>query len=70
VREIGADCEIPIQADEAQGGTCDETSSNPKKSAEDPDEKPYNDQVDRADVRSGNWKKHGLFGAAPNEAEQ
>ena len=70
VREIGADREIPIQADQAQGGASNETPTNPKESAENPDHKSDNHKVDWADVRPGNWKKHGLFGAAPNEAEQ
>ena len=70
MREIGADREIPVQTNEAQGGARNETSSNPKKSTENPNKKPYNDQIDRADVGPGNWKKHGLFGAASNEAEQ
>ena len=70
MRQIGTDREIPVQTDEAQGGARNEAPAHSKEPAKDSDEEPYNDQVDRADVGPGNWKKHGLFGATSDEAEQ
>ena len=70
VRQISADREISVQTDQAQRGAGNETPAYSKKSAENPDKETYNNKIDRADVRPGNWKKHGLFGAAPNEANQ
>src|SRR5260370_32669911 len=63
VRKIGADGEIPIQTDQTQGRTSDKAPAHSKKPAQDANEEPYDDQIDRTDVRPGYWKKHGLFRA-------
>src|SRR5215475_12282596 len=58
MRQIGADCEIPVQPGEAQGGHCDETPTDSEEAAKNTDKKTDRHQVDRADVRPGNRKKH------------
>ena len=58
VGEIGPDGEIPIQTDRAKSRTGNETPAHPEESAENPDEKANDREIDRADVRSGDWKKH------------
>jgi hypothetical protein len=70
VRKIGTDRKIPIQTNQAQSGTGDKTAAHSEKSAEDPNKEAYDDQIDRTDVRPGNWKEHGLFGATTKEADQ
>src|SRR5262245_51738062 len=60
MRQIGADCEIPVQPGEAQDRPCDETPADSEEAAKNTDKKSGRRQVDRADVRSGNWKNHGF----------
>ena len=70
MRQIGAHCKIPIQTDQTQGGAGNEAPAHSEKSAQNADHEPNDDQIDRADVRPGNGKKHGLFGATANETQQ
>ena len=58
VGEVGADREIPIQSDGAQGRPGNKTAADAEESTENPDHKSDNREIDRADVRAGNWKKH------------
>src|ERR1700736_5284551 len=64
VCQIGADGEAPIKTHCAQRRARDETAAHSKEAAEDADEKTDDDKINWADVRSGDWKKHGLFRAA------
>ena len=70
MRQVGAHCKIPIQTDQAQGGARNETPAHSEKSAHNADYEPNDDQIDRADVRAGNWEKHGLSGATANKTQQ
>ncbi len=70
MRQIGANCKIPIQTDQAQGGPGNEAPAHSEKSAHNADHEPDDDQIDRADVRAGNWEKHGLSGTTANETQQ
>jgi len=65
VREISADRKIPVQTDQAEGGARNEAAAHSKEPAKNPDEETYNDKIDRADVRPGNWKKHGYSERPP-----
>ena len=69
VRQIGADGEVPVKTYRAQRRARDKTAAHSKEAAEDADEKADDYEIDRTDVRSGNWKKHGLFRAAANEPQ-
>jgi hypothetical protein len=51
VRKVSTDGEIPIQTDETQGRTGDKAPAHSKKPAEDANEEPNDDQIDRTDVR-------------------
>ena len=70
MRQIGADCKIPIQTDQTEGGAGNEAPAHSEKSAHNADQEPDDNQIDRADVRAGNWEKHGLSGATANETQQ
>ena len=47
VGQIGPDGEIPIQPDRAQGRPRDKTSAHAKEAAQNADEKPDHDEIDR-----------------------
>src|SRR5437762_12158246 len=70
MREIGADCEIPIQTDSTQGWSGNETSTDSKESAEDADNKADDHEINRADMGVGNWEKHGLFRTPAKKPQQ
>src|SRR6266446_2655975 len=70
VGEIGADCEIPIQTDCAQSRPGNKTSTYSKKSAQNADYESDDDQINRADVRTRDRKKHSLFRAPTNQPQQ
>src|SRR4029077_4828836 len=70
VGEIGADREVPIQSDRAQSRPGNETAAYPKKAAENADYESDDDKINRADVRTGDWKKHSLFRAPTNQSQQ
>src|SRR2546423_15533049 len=52
VRQIGADCEIPVQTGEAQCRPRDETSTPSEESAKNADDKSGGRQIDGTDVRA------------------
>ena len=70
VGEIGADREVPIQSDRAQSRPGNETAAYPEKAAENADYESDDDQINRADVRTGDGKKHSLFRAPANQPQQ
>src|ERR1700720_3483102 len=70
VGEIGADREVPIQSDRAQSRPGNETAAYPEKAAENADYESDDDQINRADVRTGDGKKHNLFRATANQPQQ
>src|SRR6187200_417468 len=70
VRQVGSDRVVPIHSHQSQRWTCNETSTYAKKAAENPDYKPNNNQINRIDVRVGDWEKHELSPTAPHEPEQ
>ncbi len=56
--EIGADGEIPVQPDSAQGRTSDKTAADPEKPAKYPDQKSNRSEINWADLRVGDRKHH------------
>src|ERR1041385_9054950 len=70
VCQFSSNCVIPIHSHQAQGRTGNETSADTKKPAQNSYEKADNGQIDRADLRVGNWKKHTLSPPAAQKAEQ
>ena len=70
VRQVRANRVIPIHSHQAQRRAGDETSADAKKSTQDANDKADNHEIDRVDVRVGDWKKHELFPAASEEAKQ
>ena len=58
MREIGADGEIPVQPDSAQGRTGDETAADAEKPAKYADHKSDDSEIDWADLRVGDRKHH------------
>jgi hypothetical protein len=47
-----------------------ETSADTKESTQNSNDKADSSQINRVDVRVGDWKKHELFPASPQEAKQ
>ncbi len=70
MRQVRSNRVIPIHSHQAQGWAGNETSTDPKEPAQNSNDKADNDQINRVDVRVGDWKKHGLFPAAPQDAKQ
>src|SRR3954463_11263158 len=70
VRQVRSDCIIPIHSHQPQRWTCNETSADPKKAAQNPNYKANNDQIKGIDVSVGDRKKHDLSPTAPHEPEQ
>jgi hypothetical protein len=70
VGEIGANREVPIQSNRAQSRAGNETAAYPEKAAENADYESDDDQINRADVRTGDGKKHSLFRAPANAPQQ
>src|SRR5205085_6349945 len=70
VGQVGANREVPVQTDYAQRRAGDETTADPKKTAQNTDDKPDDDQINRADVRAGDGKKHILFRAVTDQPQQ
>src|SRR6266487_1608223 len=70
VRKIGADGEVPTQPDCAKGRAGNETSTNTEKAAQNPDDESNDHEINWADVRVGDRKKHNLFRAAANQPQQ
>src|SRR5437667_7057425 len=70
VGEIGADREVPIQSDCAQSRPGNETAAYPEKAAENANYESDDNQINRADVRTGDGKKHSLFRAPANQPQQ
>ena len=58
VREVRADSEIPVQSHDAQRRAGNETPADSEKAAQNPDHKPHDDEINRADVRAGDGKRH------------
>src|ERR1700732_1294489 len=59
VGEIGPDCEIPIEPDRPQGRAGEKAAAHAEKASEDADEEADDRQINRADVCTGDGKKHG-----------
>src|SRR6266446_10998294 len=70
VGQVGPDGEIPVKSHRAQGRAGDKAAAYSEESAENADEKPDDRQIDRADVRAGDGKKHGLFRAPAEKTQQ
>src|SRR5438094_10626399 len=70
VREISPDGNIPIQTDQSQRRPGDKTSAHAKKSTENANDKTDNDQINRANLRAGNRKKHESLRAAPQAHQE
>src|ERR1044071_3031016 len=70
MRQVSADRVIPVHPHQAQRRTRDETSAYTKKAAQNSNNKPDNDQVQRVNVRMRNWEKHDLSPTATQEPEQ
>jgi len=70
VGQISPDRIIPIQSDNTQRWTGYKASADAKEPPENPDDKPDYAEIDRADMRAGDWKKHILFLAAANQPQQ
>src|SRR5881227_4328016 len=70
MREVSSNRVIPIYSHQAQCGSGDETSADTKEPAQNSNNKSDNSQINRVDVRVGDWKKHELFPASPQEAKQ
>src|SRR5437868_8265226 len=58
VREIGANGEIPIEPDGAQSRPGNEAAAHAEKTAENSDDESGRGEINRADVRAGNWEMH------------
>jgi hypothetical protein len=50
VRQIRSNCIIPINSQQTQRRTGNETPANAKEAAQDPNKKPDDDQIERVDV--------------------
>src|SRR6266480_6995796 len=70
MREVSSNRVIPIYSHQAQCGSGDETSADTKEPAQNSNNKSHNSQINRVDVRIGDWKKHELFPASSQEAKQ
>src|SRR6266700_2567346 len=70
VRQVRPNRVIPIHSHQAQCGTGNETSADTKEPTQNSNDKADNSQINRVDGRVGNWKKHELFPASPQEAKQ
>src|ERR1043166_1024751 len=70
VSQVSADGKIPIPPNGAKGRTGNETPAHAEKAAEHADDKSDKDQIKRADVSAGNWKKHNLVRPTANESQQ
>ena len=70
VRKVRADGVIPIHSHQAECGTSNETSADTKEPTQNSNDKADNSQINRVDVRVGNWEKHRLFQAAAQKAKQ
>src|SRR4051812_41459260 len=70
VGEIRSDGKIPIKTNRLQRRARDEAPAYAEKSTEDSNNKPDHRQVDRADVRIGDWEKHRLLRTAAAEESQ
>jgi osmotically-inducible protein OsmY len=70
VREVSSDCKIPIEADCTQRRTGNEAASDPKKTAHNADDESTDSEIDRADVRARNRKKHALLRATADQPQQ
>ena len=58
VREVGPDREIPMHPDRAQRRARDEASPDAEKPAENADQEPDDDEIDRTDVRPRDREMH------------
>src|SRR4030095_9876387 len=70
VRQVRSNRVVPIDSHQAQRRPCNETSAYAKKAAQNSNHKADNGQVQRIDVRIGDWKKHDLPPTARQEPEQ
>jgi hypothetical protein len=70
MRQVCPDCVIPIHSHQPQRWAGNKASADSKEPTQDSNDKPDNDQINRVDICVGDWKKHGLFPAAPQEAKQ
>src|SRR5881296_1464624 len=70
VRQVRSNRVIPVHSHQAQRGASYETSADAKEPTENSNDKADNRQINRVDVRVGDWKKHELFPASPQEAKQ
>src|SRR5215468_10422349 len=70
VGQVRSDSVIPIHSHQAQRRTCNETSAYSKKAAQNSNNKADYGQIERIDVRVGDWKKHDSSPTASQESEQ
>src|SRR5438093_7507899 len=70
VRQVRSNRVIPVHSHQAQRGAGYETPAHAKEPTQNSNDKADNDQINRVDVRVGDWKKHELSRAAAQEAKQ
>src|SRR5438128_5167511 len=61
---------IPLPSPQAQCVASNQTYADTKEPTQNSNDKADNRQINRVDVRVGDWKKHELFPASPQEAKQ